>query len=84
MTITIDNVAAGGWARRSPLSQGGRTAGPVTMAKQRRTAMVYGAFVLLGALPWLLQLSPALKAAGLGLWFPGAGFVAVGERDECG
>lgn len=52
--------------------------GRVTMARQRRTAMVYGALCLLGLVPALLDLGPGWQAAGLGLWLPGAGFVAVG------
>ncbi len=52
--------------------------GPVTAARQRRTAMIYGAMLLVGFLPYLLGLSPAARATGLGLWLPGGGFVAVG------
>jgi hypothetical protein len=78
MSITIDELVAEGWARRSPLSRSGRTTGPVTAAKQRRTAMVYAAFCIAGLAPWFLPLSPGLQAAGLGLWFPGAGFIAAG------
>ncbi len=37
MTLAIDDIAADGWARRSPF-QAGRTIGPVTAARQRRTA----------------------------------------------
>ena len=29
-------------------------------------------------MPTLLGLAPSLRAAGIGLWLPGAGFVAVG------
>jgi hypothetical protein len=78
MTIAIEDVAAGGWARRSPLSRSGRTVGPVTAATQRRTAMVYAAFCIAGIAPSIAGLAPAWQAAGLGLWFPGAGFVALG------
>jgi len=75
MTLAIDDIAADGWARRSPF-QAGRTIGPVTAARQRRTAIVYVAGALLGLVPWIVGSSAFLKAAGLGLAFPGAGFVA--------
>jgi hypothetical protein len=78
MTITIEDVAADGWARLSPLSKTGRTVGPVTAAKQRRTAIVYGLFCLIGIAPSLMGLPAAWQAGGLGLWFPGAGFIADG------
>src|SRR5512139_1726426 len=52
--------------------------GPVTAARQRRTAIVYGCVWLLGLLPVLIDAPAAWQAAGLGLWLPGAGFVAVG------
>jgi len=52
--------------------------GPVTVARQRRTATIYAALCALGLLPLLVHASAAWQAAGLGLWMPGAGFVAVG------
>lgn len=52
--------------------------GPVSRGKLARTGAIYAVAVILGYLPVLLQASPALQAAGLGLWFPGAGFIAVG------
>jgi hypothetical protein len=52
--------------------------GPITAARQRRTWMIYGAMCVLGLLPALIGASPSWQAAGLGLWMPGAGFVAVG------
>ena len=55
----------------------GSPRGPVTVAHQRRTALVYAALWLLG-LAGLVSHSPALQAAGLGLWMPGAGFAALG------
>jgi Linalool dehydratase/isomerase len=39
---------------------------------------VYLALCALGLLPAFLNMAPALQATGLGLWFPGAGFIAVG------
>ena len=53
-------------------------AGPVTSARHRRIAIIYGAMCALGLLPTILELSPALRSAGLGLWIPGGGFIAVG------
>jgi hypothetical protein len=55
-----------------------RMKGPVTAARQRRTALIYAAVCIVGLLPTLLGLSPSLRAAGIGLWMPGAGFIAVG------
>ena len=52
--------------------------GPITAARQRRTWLVYGAMCVLGLLPVLVGAPAAWQAAGLGLWMPGAGFVAAG------
>ncbi len=54
------------------------TVGPVTSARHRRIAMIYAAMCILGLLPTILGMSPALQAGGLGLWIPGGGFLAVG------
>jgi hypothetical protein len=54
----------------------GRALGPVTRSRLKRSAWIYAAVCGLGLLPTLLGLSPGLRAAGLGLWFPGAGFLA--------
>jgi len=54
----------------------GRALGPVTRARLKRTALIYAGMCALGLVPSLLGLSPALQAAGLGLWFPGAGFLS--------
>jgi hypothetical protein len=40
--------------------------------------MIYAAMCILGLLPTILSMSPSLQAAGLGLWIPGGGFLAVG------
>jgi hypothetical protein len=52
--------------------------GPITTARQRRAAVVYAAACALGLVPVLSNASPGWQAAGLGLWLPGAGFLAVG------
>ncbi|HEX8605333.1 MAG TPA: hypothetical protein VF774_21995 [Pseudoduganella sp.] len=52
--------------------------GPLSRARQRRTAFYFFLTGAIGLLPLLLQLPPAWQAAGLGLVFPGAGFLAVG------
>jgi len=52
--------------------------GPVTVARQRRTAIVYATLCVIGILPALLGASAGWQAAGLGLWIPGGGFLAVG------
>ena len=59
-------------------TRSGRALGPITAAKLTRTAIAYGGLCALGLAPTLLGLSPAWRAAGLGLWFPGAGFLASG------
>lgn len=59
-------------------SRPGSGNGPVTRARLRRTALVYGGLCIVGLLPALLDLTPGWQAAGLGLWMPGAGFVAAG------
>lgn len=51
---------------------------PVTQARQRRSWTIYASLFALGTLPWLIGSEPALQAAGLGLWLPGAGFLAAG------
>lgn len=75
MTLAIEDIAAEGWAKRSPF-RAGRTIGPVTAARQRRTAIIYFTAAVLGLIPWVAGDSAFLKAAGLGLAFPGAGFIA--------
>jgi hypothetical protein len=56
----------------------GRALGPITAAKLKRTALAYAALCALGLVPTLLGWSAGWQAAGLGLWFPGAGFLASG------
>ena len=52
--------------------------GPVTAARQRRTAMIYGLACVIGAAPLVLSSPAWLQAAGVGLWLPGGGFLADG------
>ncbi len=54
------------------------TKGPVTAARHRRNAVVYAALSLLALTPLMLDAPAAWQAAGLGLFLPGAGFLAVG------
>lgn len=75
MSIALEDILSESWARHSPLAHG-RTIGPVTAAYQRRTLILYACLFTAGCLPWLLGANDFLKAAGLGLWFPGAGFLA--------
>ena len=72
MTTTTHDFVA------QTFTESGRALGPVTSARLKRTALIYAGMCALGFLPSLLGLSPGLKAAGLGLWFPGAGFLASG------
>ena len=52
--------------------------GPVTASRHRRNAVVYGILCVLAILPTLLQMPAGWQAFGLGLFMPGAGFLAVG------
>src|SRR5215813_9491104 len=52
--------------------------GPLTAARQRRTLLIYLAMCIVGLLPTIFGMPPAMKAAGVGLWIPGGGFVASG------
>lgn len=52
--------------------------GPYSRNRQNRALTVYALMLVLGALPALIGLSPALQTAGIGLWFPAASFLAVG------
>lgn len=49
--------------------------GPVLRRYRRRALGIWFTLALIGLLPSLLNLSPALQAAGLGLWLPGGGFI---------
>jgi hypothetical protein len=51
--------------------------GPVTRARLRRFALGYAAVCAVG-LALVLFASPAWQTFGMGLWFPGAGFVGAG------
>lgn len=53
-------------------------AGPVTRSRLRRTGMLYLLLIAIGLAPLLVDASAGWQAAGLGLWFPGGGFIAVG------
>src|SRR5262245_19479265 len=64
--------------QRLPLTAVELHAGPVTTARQRRTLIVYACVCVVGLIPALIGASTGWQAAGLGLWMPGAGFVAVG------
>ncbi|WP_374526969.1 hypothetical protein [Novosphingobium sp.] len=63
-------------ATRLPQTRGGT--GTATARIQRRTWTVWLTLCAIGLAPHVLGLSPALKAAGLGLWLPGGGFLALG------
>src|SRR5512147_187286 len=52
--------------------------GPLTRATVRRSLIVYAAFCLSGLLPVFFGGTPGAQAFGLGLWLPGAGFIAAG------
>lgn len=61
----------------APLFKGDGGEGPITRKLLRRTMMAYLICLLVGLVPLFLDWSPSWKAAGIGLWFPGGGFIAV-------
>ena len=54
------------------------TKGPVTAARHRRNAIIYAMLSVAALLPLMLDASAGWQAAGLGLFVPGGGFIAVG------
>ncbi|NKI16587.1 hypothetical protein HCU74_04030 [Spongiibacter sp. KMU-166] len=54
------------------------SAGPLSKSRLRRTKTFFFALAVIGLLPSLFNLSPALQSAGLGLLWPGGGFAAMG------
>jgi hypothetical protein len=54
-----------------------RAKGPFTRRRQRRAMAIYAGLIVVGAVLAAVG-SPGLQAFGVGLWFPGAGFLAVG------
>jgi hypothetical protein len=77
MTTAAHDIASAYTAAAPQIRKDGRP-GPVTAAHQQRTALVYATLCIVGLLPLLTRMSAGWQAAGLGLWFPGAGFLAVG------
>ncbi|HVO28032.1 MAG TPA: hypothetical protein VMW56_30880 [Candidatus Margulisiibacteriota bacterium] len=75
---TLSHDIASTQALAAPLIRKERSTGPVTAARQRRAALIYVTMCLVGLLPLFAGMSAGARAAGLGLWFPGAGFLAVG------
>ena len=52
--------------------------GPLSKSRLRRTSIFFLVLGIIGLIPTVLGLSPAWQAGGLGLVFPGAGFLSVG------
>ena len=52
--------------------------GPVTASRHTRNALVYAGLCVLAVVPMLAGMSAGWQAFGLGLFMPGAGFLAVG------
>ena len=52
--------------------------GPVTTGRLRRTAASYLGLIVIGTVLLVLVPSPGWQAFGVGLWYPGAGFLAAG------
>jgi len=51
---------------------------PVTTGRLRRTLAVYLSIIVMGALLAVLAPTASLRTLGVGLWYPGAGFLAAG------
>lgn len=49
--------------------------GPILRSLRKRAFVLWLIVAVLGLLPLLYELSPAWRAAGLGLWLPGGGFL---------
>lgn len=64
-------------AFNSPIIKPRQTA-VLSRARERRTLFVYACCAAVGLMPTLLDMAPAWRAAGLGLLFPGAGFLSLG------
>jgi len=77
MTTSSQEIAST-YDLAAPLIRKRRSAGPITAARQRRSALIYATLCFVGLLPLFTKMSAGARAAGLGLWFPGAGFLAVG------
>jgi hypothetical protein len=77
-------LPAGGAAQAEPGFAAGGTdlrpgsKGAVTASRHRRNALVYGILCMLAILPAFAQMAPGWQAFGLGLFMPGAGFLAAG------
>jgi hypothetical protein len=52
------------------------SAGPVIRRYRIRTFLIWAVLAALGLLPTLLRAPAGWQAAGLGMWFPGAGFLS--------
>ena len=52
--------------------------GPVTAQRHLRNALLYAAVCVVAVMPMLLGMSAGWQALGIGLFMPGAGFLAVG------
>lgn len=49
--------------------------GPIMRGYRKRAFYVWATLAVIGLLPILLDLAPSWRAAGLGLWMPGGGFL---------
>lgn len=80
MTMKMEPVPVTPGAVRRPLPYPGldRPYGPATTARLRRTTSILLLLWAAGFAPLLFSASPALQSFGLGLVFPGAGFLHAG------
>ncbi len=71
------DVEAGTGARLN-LRGAGITAGPAIARQRRRSYVIWAVAALVGLTPTIGAGNGFLRCVGLGLWFPGSGFLAAG------
>ncbi|WP_452655649.1 linalool dehydratase/isomerase domain-containing protein [Sphingomonas bisphenolicum] len=76
--MTANSISADSVRRPVPYPELDRPYGPATTARLRRTTLILAILWLAGFAPVFLSLSPAAQSFGLGLIFPGAGFLHAG------
>ncbi|OBG02565.1 hypothetical protein [Mycolicibacter sinensis] len=79
MSTLLDNATRESGTDSTDLPRRSKFNGPVASRRLRRSATGYLLIAVIGVLPTLFGLSTAWQAAGLGLLFPGAGFLVFGS-----
>lgn len=79
MSTLLDNATRESGTDSTDLPHRSKFNGPVASRRLRRSATGYLLMAVIGVLPTLFGWSTAWQAAGLGLLFPGAGFLVFGS-----